>query len=78
MCAGLRNGAFHVEPRPVFFSHMMGLRAALPARAIVMKALGMWHWEARTCRPHAPHMPNRTSPHWLIRLLCRHDSRRTF
>lgn len=43
--AGLRNGAFYVEPRPVFFAHMMGIRAALPSRAIVMKALGMWHWE---------------------------------
>ncbi|CAL8471215.1 g10757 [Coccomyxa elongata] len=42
---GLRNGAFYVEPRPVFFAHMMGIRAALPSRAIVMKALGMWHWE---------------------------------
>jgi hypothetical protein len=45
--AGLRNGAFYVEPRPVFFAHMMGIRAALPNRAIVMKALGMWHWEVR-------------------------------
>ena len=55
--AGLRNGAFYVEPRPVFFAHMMGIRAPLKARPIVMKALGMWHWEVHIDTCHKLFIP---------------------
>ena len=46
-CAGLRNGAFYVTPRPFFFLHVMGIRAYMLGRSIVMKAVGMWHWEVQ-------------------------------
>ena len=44
-CAGLWSGAFQRDPRPVFFATMYGVRAAVPARPLAMKALGMWDWE---------------------------------
>ena len=45
MRAGLRNGAYFVKPRPFFFTHVVGIRAYMLGRCIVMKAVGMWHWE---------------------------------
>ena len=45
--AGLWSGAFQRDPRPVFFAIMYGVRAAIPARPLAMKALGMWDWEVR-------------------------------
>lgn len=45
MRAGLRNGAYFVKPRPFFFTHVVGIRAYMLGRSIVMKAVGMWHWE---------------------------------
>ena len=47
--AGLRNGAFFLEPRPFFFTHVMGVSAYMLGRSILMKAVGMWHWEVRFC-----------------------------
>ena len=50
--AGLWNGAFQRDPRPVFFAIMYGVRASVPARPLAMKALGMWDWEVRpTAQP---------------------------
>ncbi len=43
--AGLVNGAFYVKPRPFFFAHIIGIRAYMQGRSILMKAVGMWHWE---------------------------------
>jgi len=36
-----------VKPRPFFFAHVMGIRAYMLGRSILMKAVGMWHWEVR-------------------------------
>ncbi len=36
-----------MAPRPFFFSHVMGIRAYMLGRSIVMKAVGMWHWEVQ-------------------------------
>lgn len=36
-----------MKPRPFFFAHVIGIRAYMLGRSIVMKAVGMWHWEVR-------------------------------
>ena len=36
-----------MKPRPFFFAHVMGIRAYMLGRSILMKAVGMWHWEVR-------------------------------
>lgn len=52
--AGLWSGAFYRAPRPIFLSDMHGIRAAVPARPLVQKALGLWDWEVRrACAAHA-------------------------
>ncbi len=48
MRAGIRNGAYFVKPRPFFFTHVVGIRAYMLGRSIVMMAVGMWHWEVRS------------------------------
>ena len=36
-----------MKPRPFFFAHVMGIRAYMLGRSILMKAVGMWHWEVK-------------------------------
>ena len=57
-CAGLRNGAFFLEPRPFFFTHVMGVSAYMLGRSILMKAVGMWHWEVHFCASRCTSLRN--------------------